>query len=108
MASSRRAIPASLWLGDAFKGLLLCQRVSETTHHTTLRLVAPELRGGLAWANLLLLHAGLKVGVEMNLEWSRFEVNPALHEDTRQLAISLGAPLVEHLVLLRMDRPKMD
>lgn len=98
----------ALWLDGEMKGLLLGRRLGKTTHLTGLRVIAPELRGGLAWANLMLLHAATKLGVEAGLEWSRFELNPQWHRDTRQLALSLGARLVTHLELFRLERRKID
>jgi len=95
----------ALWLDGELKGILLCRRTGNTSH-TGLRLVAPELRGGVAWANLLLVHASAKVAVQSGVVCIRFELNPALHEDTRQLAAILKARLVSRPALFRMDAPK--
>ncbi len=87
-----------LWLNGQIKGLLLFER-DGTVGHCRLRVVARELRGG--WANLCLLHAGVRAARDSGAVWARFELNPARHEETQRLARSLDATLVEHLALLR-------
>ena len=85
------------------RGVLLCRRHGRVSH-VGLRLVAPELRGGLAWANLLLLHASTASGVSTGQERSRFEFSPAEHADTRQFAQGVGAKFLGRRVLLGSER----
>ncbi len=103
-AAYRPEHSVALLLRGEVKGVLLCRRHGPVAS-IGLRLVAPELRGGIAWANLMLLHASLGAGVATGLEISRFELNPALHEDTRQLAQLLGATHVGRRLLLGISRP---
>lgn len=69
-----------------------------------LRVVAEELRGGLGWANLLLLNATLSSGLQTGLEISRFEFNPEQHLDTKQFAQLNDARLVGRRLLLKIIR----
>jgi hypothetical protein len=89
------------------KGVLLCRRTADVAY-VGLRVVAEELRGGLAWANLLLLHASLSSGLQTGLERTRFEFNPGQHQDTKQFAELSGAQLVGRRFLLKIDRPTKD
>ena len=84
------------------KGVLLCRRVGNVAH-VGLRVVAEELRGGLGWANLLLLHASLSSGLQTGLELSRFEFDPEEHHDTKQFADISGARLIGRRLLLKID-----
>ena len=93
----------ALLLNGEVKGVLLCRRAGKVAH-IGLRMVAPELRGGIAWANLFLLYASAGSGLHTGLEVNRFEVNPALHADTRQMAQLLGATFVGRRVLLGIER----
>jgi hypothetical protein len=88
----------------AVKGVLLCRRTAAVAY-VGLRVVAEELRGGLGWANLLLLHASLSSGLQTGLERTQFEFNPAQHQDTKQFAELNGAQLVGRRLLLKIDRP---
>ena len=94
-----------LWMDGEIKGLLLCRMMGNVAY-VGLRVVAEELRGGLGWANLMLLHASTELGIQNGVEWTRFELNPDLHGDTQQLARGLDAKLLEHVELFRMDRPE--
>jgi hypothetical protein len=84
------------------KGVLLCRRAGNISY-VGLRVVAEELRGGLGWANLLLLHASLSSGLQTGLELSRFEFDPEQHHDTKQFADVSGARLIGRRVLLKID-----
>jgi hypothetical protein len=86
------------------KGVLLCRRAGHVAH-IGLRAVAVELRGGLGWANLLLLHASLSSGLQTGLEISRFEFDPEQHIDTKQFAELNGAHFVGRRLLLKINRP---
>ena len=84
------------------KGVLLCRRDAQKSF-VGLRVVAPELRGGIGWANLLLLYVSLGSALQSGLTETHFEANATLHADTRQMAQLFGARLVGSRVLLRMD-----
>jgi hypothetical protein len=86
------------------KGVLLSRRTGNVSH-TGLRVVDTELRGGLGWANLLLLHTSLLSGLQTGLEKSRFEFDPEQHLDTKQFAEIQGATLVGRRLLLKIDNP---
>jgi hypothetical protein len=90
--------------GGEIKGVLLCRRVGPVSY-VGLRVVAEELRGGLGWANLLLLNATLSSGLQTGLEISRFEFNPEQHLDTKQFAELNEARLVGRRLLLKIQRP---
>jgi hypothetical protein len=94
---------------DEVKGVLLCRRTG-TVSYVGLRVVAEELRGGIAWANLLLLHASLRSGLQTGLELSRFEFDPKEHYDTKQFAEISGARLIGRRLLMRVyaDSKKID
>ena len=84
------------------KGVLLCRRAGNVSY-VGLRVVAEELRGGLGWANLMLLHASLSSGLQTGLELSRFEFDPEQHHDTKQFADVSGARLIGRRLLLKID-----
>jgi len=86
------------------KGVLLCRRAAAIAH-VGLRVVAEELRGGLGWANLLLLHASISSGLQTGLELTRFEFNPGQHLDTKQFANLHGARLVGRRLLFKVEKP---
>jgi hypothetical protein len=88
----------------AIKGVLLCRRAGSIAH-VGLRVVAEELRGGVGWANLLLLHASISSGLQTGLELTRFEFNPGQHLDTGQFASVHGARLVGRRLLFKMEKP---
>jgi hypothetical protein len=90
--------------GGEIKGVLLCRRAGHVAH-IGLRAVAPELRGGLGWANLLLLHASLSSGLQTGLEISRFEFDPEQHIDTKQFAELNRAHFVRRRLLLKINGP---
>ena len=94
-----------LWVDGKIQGLLL-GRATGNVAYVGLRAVAKELRGGLGWANLMLLHASTELGIQNGVEWTRFELNPDLHGDTQQLARGFDAKLLEHVELFRMERPE--
>jgi hypothetical protein len=94
----------ALFVGGEMKGLLLSRRVGNISH-VGLRVVDRSLRGRFDWANLLLLHASARAGVQTGLEISRFEFNPEEHEDTRQFARLNGARLVGRRLLFTIMRP---
>ncbi len=81
------------------KGALLSRRDGATAF-VGLRVVAPELRGGIGWANLLLLYGSLEATVHNGLKESHFEFNPGHHVDTSQFARLSDARLVGRRVLL--------
>lgn len=85
------------------KGVVLCRRAGPVIE-IGLRLIAPELRGGIAWANLVLLHATIGAGVGNGLEVNRFELNPEQHEDTRQMAQLGRAKFLGRRLLLGIGR----
>jgi hypothetical protein len=85
-------------------GVLLCRRAAAVAH-VGLRVVAKELRGGLGWANLLLLHGSISSGLQTGLEVTRFEFNPGQHHDTKQFANLHGARLVGRRLLFRVEKP---
>lgn len=93
---------ALFWRGE-LKGVILCRRHGAAAD-IGLRVVAPELRGGVGWANLLLLRSSLASGLDTGLAISRFEFDPQQHHDTRQFAQISGARLVGERVLFRIDR----
>ena len=93
----------ALWRDGELAGVLLVGRTGRTAI-VTLRLVAPELRGGLAWANVLLLYTGIRSAVDTGLETLSFEVNPELHEDTRQFAQAQGVRPERRMVMLAVTR----
>ena len=95
-----------LMVGGEVKGVLLCRRQAGQAV-TGLRLVAPELRGGLAWANLLLLHRSVDSGLRSGLETCRFELNPAEHADTRQLAQFEHARLAGRRLFLGIEKKRL-
>lgn len=92
----------ALLLDGEVKGVLLCRR-SGRVAQIGLRLIAPELRGGLPWANLFLIHASSASGLHTGMEVIRFELNPEQHPDTRQMAQLFGATLVGRRVLLGIE-----
>ena len=94
----------ALLQNGAVKGVVLSRRAGPVAH-VGLRVVAKELRGGLAWANLLLLHASMASGLRTGLQVSRFEFNPNQHLDTRQFAQLHGAKLVGRRLLFKIDNP---
>jgi hypothetical protein len=94
----------ALILNGEVKGILLCRRIGRMAH-LGLRVVAKELRGGLAWANLVLLHAAMSSGLQTGLETTRFEFNPEQHLDTRQFAEINGAKLVSRRLLFKIAKP---
>jgi hypothetical protein len=89
---------------NVIKGVLLCRRTAAIAH-VGLRVVAEELRGGLGWANLLLLHASNSSGLQTGLELTRFEFNPSQHLDTKQFANLHGAHLVGRRLLFKVEKP---
>lgn len=93
----------ALLLDGKIKGVLLCRRV-EDVGHIGLRVVAPELRGGVGWANLLLLNTYISAGVKTGLRLTRFELNPDMHQDTRQLAETIEAQRRGRRLLLGITR----
>jgi hypothetical protein len=103
-ASYKAEHSLALLQDGVIKGVLLCRRAG-TTSHVGLRVVAEELRGGLGWANLLLLHASISSGLQTGLEWTRFEFNPGQHLDTGQFADLHGARLVGRRLLFKMEKP---
>jgi hypothetical protein len=94
----------ALFVNGEMKGLLLSRRVGNISH-VGLRVVDRSLRGRFDWANLALLHASARAGVQTGLEISRFEFNPEEHEDTRQFAGLNGARLVGRRLLFTIMRP---
>lgn len=102
-AGHRPENSVALFVGDEIKGLLLSRRDGPISY-VGLRLVAPELRGGTGWANLLLLHESIQSGLRSDLEVSRFEFDPEVHADTREFAKMSGARRVGRKILLRMER----
>jgi hypothetical protein len=94
----------ALFVAGEMKGLLLSRRVGNISH-IGLRVVDRNLRGRFDWANLALLHASARAGVQTGLEISRFEFNPEEHEDTRQFARLNGARLVGRRLLFTIMRP---
>ncbi len=95
----------ALLVHGELKGVLLCRR-SGNRSFVGLRVVVPELRGGIGWANLVLLHASMGTTVQSGLEECHFELNPDLHVDTRQMAQLFGARLIGRRVILRAALPK--
>jgi hypothetical protein len=94
----------ALFVAGEIKGVLLSRRDGPVSQ-VGLRVVAPELRSGSGWANLLLLHESIRSGLLSGLEVSRFEFDPQLHPDTREFAKTSGARHLGRRILLRMDRP---
>lgn len=94
----------ALLQNGAVKGVLLCRRVGNVAY-VGLRVVAEELRGGLGWANLILLHASIASGLQTGLEVTRFEFDPEQHHDTKQFAELNEARLVARRLLLRINNP---
>jgi hypothetical protein len=92
----------ALFVDGKIKGVLLCRRFDDVGY-IGLRVVAPELRGGVGWANLLLLHTYISAGLQSGLRVTRFELNPEIHRDTKQLAETMEARRIGRRVLLRMD-----
>ena len=88
------------------KGVLLARREGRQITFG-LRLVAPELRGGIGWANLLLVHRSLSSGLQSGQETTRFELDPETHADTRQLALAIHARLLARRLCLGMDRENL-
>jgi N-acetylglutamate synthase-like GNAT family acetyltransferase len=86
------------------KGVLLSRRLGPVSY-VGLRAVAEELRGGVGWANLLMLNATLASGLQTGLETVRFEFNPDQHLDTKQFAEVNRARLVGRRVLFKIQRP---
>jgi N-acetylglutamate synthase-like GNAT family acetyltransferase len=95
----------ALFINDELKGVLLCRREGRVGY-IGLRVVAPELRAGTGWANLVLLHASTSSGLRTGLEVSHFEFDPKLHPDTREFAKAADARQVGRRLLLRMKRPE--
>ena len=95
----------ALWLRGELKGVLLSSRAGRSTR-VGLRLVAPELRGGIGWANLLLMYVSVRGAVRMGLETISFELNPEIHEDTQQLARMQGASFTGRKSLLALRKVK--
>lgn len=93
----------ALFLNGEVKGALLSRRLGPVSY-TGLRVVATELRGTIGWANLLLLYASLRTGLQTGLEIARFEFNPQLHQDTKQFAEKSGGTLVGRRLLFKLDR----
>jgi hypothetical protein len=94
----------ALFVDGELKGLLLSRRIGNVSH-VGLRLVDRSLRGHFNWADVMLLHASARAGVQTGLEISRFEFNPEEHEDTRQFARLNGARLVGRRLLFTKMRP---
>ena len=93
----------ALLLAGEVKGVLLWRR-SGNIGITGLRLVAPELRGGLPWANTMMLAESLRSEILTGVEKSRFELNPEVHHDTKLLAQSLGASLLGRRLLFGLKK----
>jgi hypothetical protein len=103
-ASYKAEHSLALMQDGVIKGVLLCRRAANVAH-VGLRVVAEELRGGLGWANLLLLHGAISSGLQTGLELTRFEFNPGQHHDTKQFANLNGARLVGRRLLFKVKKP---
>lgn len=93
-----------LLMSGEVKGVLLCGRHGKF-FTIGLRVIAPELRSGLGWANVLLMLGALGAARQAGSTDCHFEANPSLHADTRQMAHFAGGRLVGRRVILAADLP---
>ncbi len=85
------------------KGVLLARRERECMT-IGLRVVSPELRGGISWANALLLYHSLQAGLQSGQERCRYELNPETHTETHRLARASQARHIARYISLEILR----
>ncbi len=93
-----------LLVGDSLRGLLLSRHVNGVSHVGAI-LVAPELRGGHAWAQVALFQGSRPPGVEQPVKTVRFTADEHLHPNSVQFGRLWQGRAIGRWVRLRRPVP---